>query len=156
MKRYINILLLVLLPFTAVAQHVRVLAPRQVEVGEQFQIEYRQRGRAESGQDALRCLIVGRTLLHIATSPPDDEWAHEQLVVRVVHLCFHGYKARQFQHSTCPDCSEWAALGVHTGKDNSLWKCQCKPFGTVERCCKGGHKHYTARKQSAYGQRLVC
>lgn len=40
MKRYINILLLVLLPFTAVAQHVRVLAPRQVEVGEQFQIEY--------------------------------------------------------------------------------------------------------------------
>lgn len=40
MKRYINILLLVLLPFTALAQHIRVLAPRQVEVGEQFQIEY--------------------------------------------------------------------------------------------------------------------
>ena len=40
MKRHINILLSFLLPLAALAQHVRVAAPRQVEVGEQFQVEY--------------------------------------------------------------------------------------------------------------------
>ena len=40
MRRYINIMLSILLPLAALAQHVRVTAPRQVEVGEQFQVEY--------------------------------------------------------------------------------------------------------------------
>ena len=40
MKRYIYLLLTIILPTLVQAQHVRVFAPRQVAVGEEFQVEY--------------------------------------------------------------------------------------------------------------------
>lgn len=40
MRRYIYILLMIIIPTIMLAQHVRVAAPRQVIVGEQFQVEY--------------------------------------------------------------------------------------------------------------------
>lgn len=40
MKRYIQLLTALLLPVVLYAQHVRVTAPKQVAVGEEFQVEY--------------------------------------------------------------------------------------------------------------------
>nr|WP_308535052.1 BatD family protein [uncultured Prevotella sp.] len=40
MKRYIYLLLAIILPTITVAQRIRVAAPRQVVVGEEFQVEY--------------------------------------------------------------------------------------------------------------------